>query len=228
MNNSTFFLTNAYDYRQHMTSPFFRYSILIKIREETSTFNDRSTGSCICLRLDLSMSHVKYNRYCFVLLPSLPSPFPHPAPLHVTSYTYRYRMRWRHESAVTACKVTRNKRRLRHIHVKMLTVFFSKKLKQTHWFVWPRIGLSVKFLWTFIMSYFKLFVPCIFSTFGMKTNWCHYFITPILLDLYMFRAYRPIFRRVRTAVHTTIGSVSVPLCSRALCVVACLGDYSLL
>ena len=44
----------------------------------------------------------------------------------------------------------------------------------------------------------------------------------------MFRAHRPIFRRVRTAVHTTTGSVSVPLCSRALCVVACLGDYSLL
>ena len=34
-----------------------------------------------------------------------------------------------------------------------------------------------------------------------KTNWCHYFIR-ILLDLYMFRAHRPIFRRV----HTTIGS----------------------
>jgi len=43
----------------------------------------------------------------------------------------------------------------------------------------------------------------------------------------MFRAHRPIFRRVRTAVHTTIGSVPVPLCSRALYVVACLGDYSL-
>ena len=61
----------------------------------------------------------------------------------------------------------------------------------------------------------------------MKTNWCHYFIR-ILLDLYMFRAHRPIFRRVRTAVHTTTGSVSVPLGSRALYVVACLGDYSLL
>jgi len=36
----------------------------------------------------------------------------------------------------------------------------------------------------------------------------------------MFRAHRPIFRRVRTAVHTTIGSFSVPLCSRALYVVA--------
>jgi len=32
----------------------------------------------------------------------------------------------------------------------------------------------------------------------------------------MFRAHRPIFRRVRTAVHITIGSVSVLLCSRAL------------
>ena len=53
--------------------------------------------------------------------------------------------------------------------------------------------------------FFKLFVPCIFS--GMKTNWCHYFIR-ILLDLYMFRAHRPIFRRVRTAVHTTIGLYS--------------------
>jgi len=62
---------------------------------------------------------------------------------------------------------------------------------------------------------FKLFVPCIFSTYGMKTNWCHYFIR-ILLDLDMFRAHRPIFRRVCTAVHTTIGSVSVPLCLRAL------------
>jgi len=65
-----------------------------------------------------------------------------------------------------------------------------------------------------LLVFFKLFVPCIFSTYGIKTNWCHYFIR-ILLDLYMFRAHRPIFRRVRTAVHTTIGSVSVPLCSRA-------------
>jgi len=50
----------------------------------------------------------------------------------------------------------------------------------------------------------------------------------ILLHLYMFRAHRPIFRRVRTAVHTAIGSVSVSLRSHALYVVACLGDYSLL
>jgi len=55
---------------------------------------------------------------------------------------------------------------------------------------------------------FKLFVPCIFSTYGMKINWFHYFIR-ILLDLYMFRAHRPIFRRVRTALPTTIVSVSV-------------------
>ena len=44
----------------------------------------------------------------------------------------------------------------------------------------------------------------------------------------MFRAYRPIFRRVHTAVHTTIGSVSVPFRSRALYVVPGLGDCSLL
>jgi len=67
---------------------------------------------------------------------------------------------------------------------------------------------------------FKLLVPCIFSTYGMKTNWCHCFIC-ILLDLYMFRAHRHIFRRVHTAVHTTTGSVSVLLCSRAVYVVAC-------
>jgi len=58
----------------------------------------------------------------------------------------------------------------------------------------------------------------IMEVYGMKTNWCHDFIR-ILLDLYMFRAHRPIFRRAPTAVHTTIGSVSVPLCSRALCFV---------
>ena len=34
----------------------------------------------------------------------------------------------------------------------------------------------------------------------------------------MFRGHRPIFRRVHTAVHTTTGSVSVPLWSRALLV----------
>ena len=70
-------------------------------------------------------------------------------------------------------------------------------------------------------SNFKLFVPCIFSTYGMKTNWCHCFnFIRILPDLYMFRAHRPIFRRVHTAVHTTIGSVSLLLWSRALYVIA--------
>jgi len=77
-------------------------------------------------------------------------------------------------------------------------------LKQTHSAPWILLKVN-----------FKLFVPCIFSTYGMQTNWCHYFIR-ILLDLYMFRAHSPIIRRVRTAVHTTIGSVPVPLCSRAL------------
>jgi hypothetical protein len=36
----------------------------------------------------------------------------------------------------------------------------------------------------------------------------------------MFRAHRPILRRIHTAVHTTIGSVAVPFRPRALCVVA--------
>jgi hypothetical protein len=40
----------------------------------------------------------------------------------------------------------------------------------------------------------------------------------------MFRAYWPILRRFHTAVHTTIGSVSVPFRPRALYVVAGLGD----
>jgi len=40
----------------------------------------------------------------------------------------------------------------------------------------------------------------------------------------MFRAHRPIFRRIHTAVHTTIGSVSIPFWLRVLYVVAGLGD----
>ena len=46
----------------------------------------------------------------------------------------------------------------------------------------------------------------------------------ISTDLYMFRAHRPILRRVHTAVHTTIGSVSVLLWPCALYVVAGLGE----
>jgi hypothetical protein len=50
-----------------------------------------------------------------------------------------------------------------------------------------------------------------------KTNICHYFnFIHISMDLYMFRAYRPILRRIHTAVHTTIGSVVVPFGARAL------------
>jgi hypothetical protein len=44
----------------------------------------------------------------------------------------------------------------------------------------------------------------------------------------MFRAYRPILKRIHTALHTTIGSVVAPFVPRALYVVAGLGDYSLL
>jgi hypothetical protein len=42
----------------------------------------------------------------------------------------------------------------------------------------------------------------------------------------MFWAYRPILRRIHTAVHTTIGSVAVPFGPRVLYVVAGLGDRS--
>jgi hypothetical protein len=54
----------------------------------------------------------------------------------------------------------------------------------------------------------------------LKTNRCHYFnFIHISTDLYIFRAYRPILRRIHTAVHTTIGSVIVPSGPRALYVV---------
>jgi len=48
------------------------------------------------------------------------------------------------------------------------------------------------------------------------------------MGLYMFRAYRHIFRRVPTAVHTTIGSVSVPFRSHSPYVVDCPSGCSLL
>jgi hypothetical protein len=45
-----------------------------------------------------------------------------------------------------------------------------------------------------------------------KTNRCHYFnFIHVSTDLYMFRAHRPILRRI----HTTIGSVAVPFGPRA-------------
>jgi hypothetical protein len=52
-------------------------------------------------------------------------------------------------------------------------------------------------------------------------NRYHYFnFIRISTDLYMFRAYRPILRRIHTADHTTTGSVDVPFGPRALYVVA--------
>jgi hypothetical protein len=40
----------------------------------------------------------------------------------------------------------------------------------------------------------------------------------------MFRVHRPILRRIRTAVHTTIGSVVVPFGPRAVYVVVGVGE----
>jgi hypothetical protein len=63
-----------------------------------------------------------------------------------------------------------------------------------------------------------------FQRMKWKTNRCHYFnFIHISTDLYMFRAYRTILRRIHTAVHTTIGSVAVPFVPRALYVVTGLG-----
>jgi hypothetical protein len=60
-----------------------------------------------------------------------------------------------------------------------------------------------------------------------KTNRCHYFnFIHISTNLYIFRAYRPILKKIHTAVHTTIGSVAVPLGPRALYVVWARGPNS--
>jgi len=40
--NSTFLLTYAHDYRQHMTSPSYTYSILIKTQPKHTTFQSPS------------------------------------------------------------------------------------------------------------------------------------------------------------------------------------------
>jgi hypothetical protein len=55
----------------------------------------------------------------------------------------------------------------------------------------------------------------------LVTVLCHYFnFIHISTYLYMFRAHRPILRRIHTAVHTTIVPVAVPFRPRALYVVA--------
>ena len=81
----------------------------------------------------------------------------------------------------------------------------SFKCKGNALFVSSSLAFTIRY-----RKNFKPFVPCILSTYGIKTNWCHYFnFIYILPDLYTFRVHRPILRRVYTAVHTTIGSVSV-------------------
>jgi len=91
---------------------------------------------------------------------------------------------------------------------KMLHINVHKQYglqEKLHSSVHKMLHISVHERYT--VKHFKLFVLCILSTYGMKTNWCHYLnFIYILPDLYMFRAHRPIFRRVRTVVHTTIGS----------------------
>jgi hypothetical protein len=85
-------------------------------------FNDESTGSCIWFRLDLYMSHVKKHETVTICASADSFNFSY-SPTHratrahtavnvpaVTSY---------HGAVREISKVTRNKRRLRHIHVKI-------------------------------------------------------------------------------------------------------------
>jgi len=89
----------------------------------------------------------------------------------------------------------------------LLIIFFSSEVKRTYRMAEEQV--------------IALLVYESIAVYGIKTNWCHCFnFIRILPDLYMFRAHRPIFRRVHTAVHTTIGSVSLLLWSRALYVIA--------
>ena len=99
-----------------------------------------------------------------------------------------------------------------HVTKSILPVFL------TRWFQWlPGLGRGSVAL---RLLGLRVRVPprhgCLY---GIKTNWCHYFnFIYILPGLYMFRAHRPILRRVHTAVHTTIGSVSILLWPCALCI----------
>jgi len=106
-----------------------------------------------------------------------------------------------------------------------ILVTSAPRIHWTEGWVVPRHGLD-----TVVR---QEFLPLsVFETkflYEIKSNWCHYFnFIYILPDLYMFRAHRLIFSRVHTAVHTTIGSVSVLIWPCALYVVVSLGDYSLL
>jgi hypothetical protein len=90
-------------------------------------FNDEGTGSCICLRLDLYMSHVKiicasadsfYFSYSHIH-PRYPRPQMCIRNAYVSVAVNVPAVTSRHHGTVREIsKVTRNKRRLKHIHVK--------------------------------------------------------------------------------------------------------------
>jgi hypothetical protein len=103
------------------------YSVLETKKESVPfIFNDESTGSCICLRLDLYMSHVKIicasaDSFYFFISPPIRYPRSHmhirnayvSVAVNVLAVTSRY-----HGTVPEISKVTQNKWRLRHIHVK--------------------------------------------------------------------------------------------------------------
>ena len=68
------------------------------------------------------------------------------------------------------------------------------------------IKLSISMLRCILHILSILTGPNIFLNKKWKTNWCHCFtFIHISTDLYMFRAHRAIFRRIHTALFTTIG-----------------------
>jgi hypothetical protein len=76
----------------------------IKIKKRIPfIFNDESTRSCICLRLDLYMSHVKYapQRIAFIFLIPPPIPLRAPVAVNVPGVTSRYHGTVREISKVT-------------------------------------------------------------------------------------------------------------------------------
>jgi hypothetical protein len=122
-------------------------------------FNDESTGSCIRLRLDLYMSHVKSidvgidhtckaarltrdcnnvpqrNSFYFSYSPTHPATRAHmcirnayvSVAVNVPAVTSRYRGTQEYARFIMVgeiSKVTRNKRRQRHVHVKMLCYYY--------------------------------------------------------------------------------------------------------
>jgi len=82
-------------------------------------------------------------------------------------------------------------------------------------------------IWQTQWGFLSFLYHASFQHMKWKSNRCHYFnFIHISTDLYTFQTHRPIFRRVHTAVHTTIGSYSI--CTvQAMCSVWTYGAHDL-